>query len=67
QLYYFFAVHDYNDDNHLDGHELLHALMSEPESHKMSLGELEHWVDSILKDDDNNGDGLISWEEYMAS
>lgn len=70
-LYYFFSLYDRNRDSHLDGHELRTAFtqagqMPPPES-RLTLKDVEEMVDHALEEDDRNGDGKISWEEYLAS
>ncbi|KAJ3137346.1 hypothetical protein HDU90_002133 [Geranomyces variabilis] len=70
-LYYFFSLHDFNKDHHLDGHELWNAFSSAgempPKDQRLTVADLEEYVDHALKDDDIDNDGLISWEEYLAS
>ncbi|KAJ3156872.1 hypothetical protein HDU86_003407 [Geranomyces michiganensis] len=70
-LYYFFSLHDFNKDHHLDGHELWNAFSSAgelpPKDQRLTVADLEEYVDHALKDDDIDNDGLVSWEEYLAS
>ncbi|KAL1923785.1 uncharacterized protein VTP21DRAFT_8765 [Calcarisporiella thermophila] len=68
-LYYLFTLHDYNKDNHLDGHELRHVLtdVEEGDNPLPPLSEIDKTVDHVLLEDDIDGDGKISWEEYLAS
>ena len=64
--YYWFSLHDYNNDEHLDGHELRHAWMaSNPE--KYSKEVVEPMVDKIIERDDTDNDGRISWAEYLSA
>ncbi|KAI7865423.1 hypothetical protein BDF14DRAFT_1825318 [Spinellus fusiger] len=70
-LYYLFVLHDKNGDGYLDGHELrasiMEDIMTEDTASAISLDELTEVVDHVLEEDDMNGDGLISWEEYLQS
>ncbi|CAM0141984.1 hypothetical protein VKS41_004313 [Umbelopsis sp. WA50703] len=70
-LFYLFSMHDYNKDGFLDGHELRAAFTDfdhdEDVSELISLDEVTEMVDHVLEEDDLNGDGLISWEEYLES
>ncbi|KAJ3181111.1 hypothetical protein HDU85_003816 [Gaertneriomyces sp. JEL0708] len=73
-LYYFFTLHDYNHDSHLDGHELRIAFtgmgadlpIPAPQD-RLKLVDVEDMVDHVLLEDDKDNDGKISWEEYLAS
>ncbi|KND05077.1 uncharacterized protein SPPG_00752 [Spizellomyces punctatus DAOM BR117] len=70
-LYYFFSLHDYNEDSHLDGNELMAAFTQAgempPVGSRLSRKDLEEMIDHALEEDDTDGDGKISWEEYLAS
>ncbi|KAI8372773.1 uncharacterized protein BYT42DRAFT_536228 [Radiomyces spectabilis] len=72
-IYYLFVIHDTNGDNHLDGHELRAAFtdfddVSEIDPTEfISLEEVTEMVDHVLEEDDLDGDGRISWEEYIQS
>ncbi|KAI9206286.1 uncharacterized protein BJ171DRAFT_497178 [Polychytrium aggregatum] len=69
-IYYYFALHDQNHDGHLDGHEIRNALTTfreVAEGDKRSLNQIERDVDELLSKTDLNNDGLVSWEEYLAS
>ncbi|KAJ3017988.1 hypothetical protein HKX48_003238 [Thoreauomyces humboldtii] len=70
-LYYFFSLHDLNGDHHLDGHELrnafTHAGEMPPPDMRMTVADTEGMIDHALLEDDTNYDGLVSWEEYLAS
>ncbi|KAI9020823.1 hypothetical protein CLU79DRAFT_219563 [Phycomyces nitens] len=71
-VYYLFVVHDKNADGHLDGHELRAAFTDFEEGDEdptkfISLEEVTEMVDHVLEEDDINGDGLISWDEYLQS
>ncbi|KAI8922155.1 hypothetical protein DFJ77DRAFT_445530 [Powellomyces hirtus] len=70
-LYYFFSLHDVNKDHHLDGHELrnafTHAGELPPKDQRLKMADVEDMIDHALLEDDIDSDGLISWEEYLAS
>ncbi|CDS04759.1 hypothetical protein LRAMOSA07289 [Lichtheimia ramosa] len=72
-VYYLFVLHDTNNDGHLDGHELRAAFTDFDEDEEddptryVALDEITDMVDHVLEEDDLNGDGRISWEEYLQS
>ncbi len=61
----FRKLHDYNEDNHLDGHELRAAFASESDNY--NIRDIEARVDKVLEDDDMDNDGKISWDEFLGS
>jgi Ca2+-binding EF-hand superfamily protein len=63
-----FLMSDKDGDKLLDGHELLLALNEgmDAETGLPLKDSIEH-VDTILREDDENGDGKISYEEFMGS
>ncbi|KAI8049131.1 uncharacterized protein B0P05DRAFT_563842 [Gilbertella persicaria] len=69
-IYYLFVIHDLNGDGYLDGHELRIAF-TDFDQHEadttMTLKEVTAMIDHVLEEDDKNGDGLISWTEYLES
>ncbi|KAI8641086.1 hypothetical protein BD408DRAFT_346815 [Parasitella parasitica] len=69
-IYYLFVIHDTNGDGYLDGHEL-RAAFTDFDEHDgedpLTLQEVTDMVDHVLLEDDKNGDGLISWSEYLES
>ncbi|CEP08295.1 hypothetical protein [Parasitella parasitica] len=69
-IYYLFVIHDINGDGYLDGHEL-RAAFTDFDEHDgedpLTLQEVTEMVDHVLLEDDKNGDGLISWSEYLES
>jgi hypothetical protein len=73
ELFYFFSLHDYNRDHHLDGHELSLAYMGyefykEEQIHDVIRKEdMEFMIDHALMEDDKDNDGKISWSEYLES
>ncbi|KAI8823546.1 uncharacterized protein EV422DRAFT_359848 [Fimicolochytrium jonesii] len=75
-LFYFFSLADQNGDHYLDGHELRHTYTTgggeqstehPPKEHRLPLEEVESMIDHTLLEDDIDGDGKISWDEYLAS
>ncbi|GAA5812375.1 hypothetical protein MFLAVUS_005827 [Mucor flavus] len=71
-IYYLFLIHDVNGDGFLDGHELRTAFTDFGDEHEdatqfLSLDEVTEMVDHVLEEDDLDGDGLISWSEYLES
>ncbi|KAG2235118.1 hypothetical protein INT48_006499 [Thamnidium elegans] len=75
-IYYLFVIHDINGDGYLDGHELRAAFTDfdhedghtdEEKEELIPLDEANDMVDHVLLEDDKNGDGLISWSEYLES
>ncbi|KAI9006433.1 hypothetical protein DFJ74DRAFT_712479 [Hyaloraphidium curvatum] len=65
----FFKVTDLNNDGFLDGHELRTAFSDydAPEDQRIPVQEVDDMVDHTLREDDRDGDGKISLEEYLAS
>ncbi|KAI7900908.1 uncharacterized protein BX663DRAFT_515683 [Cokeromyces recurvatus] len=67
-IYYLFVIHDVNGDGYLDGHELRSAFTDFDSNEPIpSLEEVTEMVDHVMLEDDKNGDGLISWNEYLES
>ncbi|KAL9540928.1 hypothetical protein MBANPS3_009415 [Mucor bainieri] len=71
-IYYLFLIHDVNGDGFLDGHELRAAFTDFGDEHEdatqyLSLEEVTEMVDHVLEEDDLDGDGRISWSEYLES
>ncbi|KAI9473574.1 MAG: hypothetical protein EXX96DRAFT_488553 [Benjaminiella poitrasii] len=69
-IYYLFLIHDVDGDGFLDGHELRAAFTDFGEddaTQYLSLEEVTEMVDHVLAEDDLDGDGLISWSEYLES
>ena len=73
-IMYFFSLHDYNKDHHLDGHELALAFMGYEFYHEkeeipkeISQVDMEFMIDHALLEDDKDNDGKISWIEYLES
>ena len=79
QLHYF-KLHDYDNNNKLDGLELIQALThyhhDEDEGedqeggskkHQMSEKEMEELIDPILEEEDDNNDGYIDYPEFAKT
>ncbi|KAF6017177.1 MCFD2 [Bugula neritina] len=79
--FHYFKLHDYDNNNLLDGLEIIKALThaheeasehahnegtTENTPHKQTEEELVKIIDDVLKDDDLNSDGYISFYEFMA-
>jgi Ca2+-binding EF-hand superfamily protein len=76
QNFYYFKLHDTNNDNLLDGLEVVAALdhvheeefaheeQNNTKNERMGDDELTNLVDEILKEEDLNHDGFISYEEF---
>ncbi|CAF2365934.1 unnamed protein product [Rotaria sp. Silwood2] len=83
QNFYYFKLHDTNDDNRLDGLEIVaafdHAHQEEksntndttgqtpPHQERLVDEELIRIVDDILKEEDLDYDGYISYEEFKRA
>ena len=84
QNFYYFKLHDTNNDNHLDGLEVVAAFNhvhqeentnnstgggEKPPAHqeRLSDDELMRLVDDILKEEDLDHDGYISYDEFKRA
>ncbi|CAF1047366.1 unnamed protein product [Adineta steineri] len=85
QNFYYFKLHDTNNDNRLDGLEVVAAFdhvheeetnnnnnatqgQQPPTPHqRMADEELIRLVDDILKEEDRDRDGYISYEEFKQA
>lgn len=84
QNFYYFKLHDTNNDNRLDGLEVVAAFNhvhqeenannttdpnAKPPAHeeRMSDEELIRLVDDILKEEDIDHDGFISYDEFKRA
>ncbi len=81
QNFYYFKLHDTNHDNRLDGLEVIAAFdhvheeefayesppngQNNTQTERLSDDELTNLVDDILKEEDLNRDGYISYEEFQ--
>jgi len=69
--FHYFKLHDSNNDNLLDGWELMFALNHDDskadEKKVLSDKEISDMLDPIFKEDDRNQDGFISYAEFMDS
>jgi len=69
--FHYFKLHDYNNDNRLDGIELISAIThfekEDPNAPGLMETELSSMVDAILKDEDKNHDGYIDYTEFALS
>lgn len=66
-----FFSYDFNNDQMLDGHELMFAFAGHLETQvnkaEYKLADLMKFADHALKEDDDNGDGKIDINEYLQS
>merc|ERR1712119_1848 len=77
-LMQYFKKHDADNNLKLDGLELLKALAKMDQDHAhdeedsgdsmnvFDLNEMIPYVDTILREDDANKDGYISWAEFIS-
>ena len=80
QNFYYFRLHDTNNDNYLDGLEVIAAFnhvdedeyiyddatngQNNTQTERIADDELMKFVDDVLKEEDLDRDGLISYEEF---
>jgi Ca2+-binding EF-hand superfamily protein len=79
QNFYYFKLHDTNNDNRLDGLEVIAAFdhvheeefsqegQNNTETERLGDDELTNLVDDILKEEDLDLDGFISYEEFKRA
>lgn len=73
QQFYYFKVHDSDNNDKLDGIELANAMAhyhdeeSGESKEEYTEGELSSMVDQILDEDDLNKDGYIDYPEFIQS
>jgi len=82
QNFYYFKLHDTNNDNRLDGLEIVAAFdhvhqeennnatttgQAPPHHERLADEELIRLVDDILKEEDLNRDGYINYEEFQRA
>ncbi|XP_074652968.1 multiple coagulation factor deficiency protein 2 homolog isoform X1 [Tubulanus polymorphus] len=75
--FHYFKLHDYDNDNKLDGLEIVKAIThynadrsssSENQDTKSYTdNELSELVDSVLQEEDKNDDGFIDYPEFKAA
>lgn len=71
--FHYFKLHDYDNNNMLDGIELVSALThyhkdEDPNNIKpLSDSDLQNLVDTILKEDDRSNDGYVDYAEFILS
>lgn len=80
--FHYFKMHDNDDNNMLDGSELIKSLIHWHVEESKQLGqnappqgttkvftdvELEQMIDPILQMDDKNGDGYIDYGEFISA
>lgn len=69
----YFAAHDYDKNNKLDGLELFTALGHDSmhdheknEKEELQSNDIERQVDDIFEDHDGNNDGFLDYKEFMT-
>ena len=72
--FHYFKLHDYDNNNKLDGIELMNAMThyhdeeaEEGKNHHYTDDEMGNMIDQILEEDDLNKDGYIDYPEFVAS
>lgn len=67
--FHFFKLHDYDDNSKLDGLEIMAALTHHRKSNDKEVDENEliQMVDDVLKEDDLDGDGYLSYPEFLRT
>ncbi|XP_050089408.1 multiple coagulation factor deficiency protein 2 homolog isoform X4 [Anopheles aquasalis] len=76
--FHYFKMHDSDNNNKLDGCELIKSLIhwhekgsDDGEHHHEPVAytdeQLSGIVDAVMKNMDNNNDGIIEWSEYVLS
>eukprot|EP00794_Sanderia_malayensis_P019978 gene19978-21936_t len=71
--FHYFKVHDYDNNDMLDGIELANAMShyhdeeTGEQAEEYTEDELESMVDQILEEDDINNDGFIDYPEFIES
>lgn len=76
--FHYFKLHDYDNNNKLDGLELYAAIahfehegkpeeQDNPESIQLDESQLQHLVDTILEQDDANDDGFVDYYEFVQA
>ncbi len=79
--FHYFKLHDYDNNNKLDGHELGVAMTHFQEDHNeegeegdspassysMSDDELSNLIELILQEDDLNDDGYVDYYEFVQA
>ncbi|KAK2567439.1 Multiple coagulation factor deficiency protein 2-like protein [Acropora cervicornis] len=72
--FHYFKLHDYDNNNKLDGIELMNAMThyhneegAEGKTPQYSENEMGNMIDQILEEDDLNKDGYIDYPEFVAS
>ncbi|XP_063692416.1 multiple coagulation factor deficiency protein 2 homolog [Bolinopsis microptera] len=64
--FHWFRQHDYDNNKHLDGLELVHAI-SHFNDGPMDEAALIEVIDEILQADDKNNDGLLDYIEFSEA
>lgn len=72
--FHYFKLHDYDNNNKLDGLELFSAIAhlaqhegGSPEHMAMDEEQVTHLVDAVLDQDDLNDDGFVDYYEFIQA
>ncbi|GAB1601246.1 nuclear transcription factor Y subunit beta isoform X1 [Argonauta hians] len=74
--FHYFKLHDYDDNNKLDGNEITSAIThfqrednaeTNAPARSMTNDEITDIVDMVLKEDDLNNDGYIEYSEFATA
>ncbi|XP_046982097.1 multiple coagulation factor deficiency protein 2 homolog [Schistocerca americana] len=72
--FHYFKLHDYDNNTKLDGLEILHAIshavLEHPGVEREPHEDFDFFVeliDRVLAEDDSNGDGYLSYAEYVLA
>ena len=63
--FYYFLLHDYDDNKKLDGLEMYHAMEHNDNNADFTEEEIVELVDYILDNNDQNSDGYTDYPEYI--
>ncbi|KAL5271924.1 hypothetical protein ACHWQZ_G000200 [Mnemiopsis leidyi] len=64
--FHWFREHDYDNNKHLDGLELVHAISHFNEG-GIDEDAIVEVIDEIMRSDDKNNDGLLDYVEFSEA
>lgn len=65
--FHYFREHDFNDDNRLDGTEIVQSLLHHQAEHFFNDDDVLPMIDDLIKSKDKDGDGLLTFIEYSMA
>ncbi|XP_042855283.1 transcription factor asR4-like isoform X2 [Penaeus japonicus] len=65
--YHLFLAHDYNEDLHLDGVEIMQSIFHDDAAEIYTDEVLAKKIDYLMDNFDRNKDGMLSFPEFMMS